>query len=259
MKYSNILLDMDYHTAWITVNRPEVYNALNFSCIKEIKDALIKCLDNDDVKAVVFNGKGGKAFIAGADINELKQKNMHDMMKSDGFQELFTFIDEYEKPTIAMIDGLALGGGCELALSCDIRIASEESKFGLPELNLSIIPAAGGTQRLAKHVGNGNALYMILTGKIISALEAKEMGLINGVATKENLYQTVKEILDNLVGKSPLALKMAKVSIKKGFNASEDVGLMLEKVSQALLFATEDKEEGMDAFIQKRKPLYQGK
>ncbi|MHA6250863.1 enoyl-CoA hydratase/isomerase family protein [Oceanobacillus sp. CAU 1775] len=259
MEYSHILLEYVDSYATITIDRPKSLNALNFESLSEIKNALIKCLENDSVSSIVFKGAGDKAFVAGADIKELKEKDMISMLKNEGFQDLFNFIDEYEKPTIAAIDGLALGGGCELALACDIRVATEASIFALPELNLSIIPAAGGTQRLAKLVGAGNALYMILTGKKVTAKEAKEMGLVNEVVAKENLEEVVNDITKNLANKSSIALKLAKISVKKGVDASNDVGLILEKISQALLFTTEDKKEGMESFIEKRKPNFVGK
>lgn len=259
MDYKNILLETEGSIAFITINRPEVFNALNFSCVEEIKNALKICLEKSNVKCVVFTGKGSKAFIAGADIKELQARNMYHMLENDGFQELFTYINNFEKPTIAMVDGFALGGGCELAIACDIRIATKNSIFGFPELNLSILPAAGGTQRLAQLVGSGNALYMILTGENISANRAKEMGLVNEVVAKEALREEVEKVASNLSRKSSLALKLAKHSIKNGLKASEDVGLMLEKVSQALLFASEDRNEGMAAFLEKRKPKFIGK
>lgn len=257
--YKNIRLDYSDAQATITIDREKYLNALNYASLSEIKDALKKCQKNNRVKVIVFKGAGEKAFIAGADIQELKTKDMTDMLEPDGFQELFTYIDNYEKPTIAAINGFTLGGGCELAMACDIRIATENSVFGLPELNLSILPAAGGTQRLAKLVGLGNALYMVLTGKKITGREAKEMGLINEVVERKELDEIVNKVVQNISSKSPIALKLAKITIKKGVDTHDDIGLMLEKVAQALLFTTEDKEEGMDAFIEKRNPTYVGK
>lgn len=259
MQYSNILLDRAETHATITINRPKYLNALNFESLSEIKDALMKCAQDESIKCIVFKGSGERAFVAGADIKELKAKNMVTMLENDGFQDLFNFIDNYDKPTIAVVHGVALGGGCELAMSCDIRIASEDAVFGLPELSLSIIPAAGGTQKLSRLVGVGNALYMILTGKNVTAKEAKEIGLVNEVYPKEEMETSVNKIIGNLANKSSIALKLAKISVKKGVDASSDVGLMLEKVSQALLFTTEDKKEGMEAFIEKRKPNFIGK
>lgn len=257
--YTNILLDYYDKYATITINRPKSLNALNFDSLKEIESALKECEKNKNISAVVFKGAGGKAFIAGADIKELQHKDSISMLANEGFQELFQYIDQYEKPTIALIDGFAFGGGCELAIACDIRVASEESLFALPELNLSIIPAAGGTQRLARLVGLGNAMYMILTGANVKAREAKEMGLVNKVVPKSSLDDTMNELVDQLVSKSSIALKLAKISLKKGIETNNDVGLMLEKISQALLFTTEDKQEGMDAFLQKRSPNFSGK
>lgn len=259
MAYEHILLEYFDAHAMITINREKSLNALNIASLNEIKDALKKCETNEDVKVVVFTGAGDKAFIAGADILELQSKSMIDMLEPDGYQELLTYIDEFEKPTIAKINGYTLGGGCELAMACDIRIASEHSKFALPELNLSILPAAGGTQRLAKLVGLGNALYMILTSKQFTAKEAKEIGLINEVVVQEELESTVDKLIRNMASKSSIALKLAKISVKKGIDAHDDIGLMLEKISQALLFATDDKREGMEAFIDKRKPVFKGK
>lgn len=259
MTYVYIKLEKTEYSARITINRPEVLNALNLECSLEIKHALQACLEEDSIKCVVFTGEGRKSFVAGADIEELQQKSMLEMLDDGGIQEIFTYIENYAKPTIAMINGYALGGGCELAMACDIRVASEGSRFGLPELGLSIIPGAGGTQRLSRLVGSGNALYMILTGKIVKADEAKIIGLVNEVVKEEELENTVKNIVSQLNSKGPIALKLAKLSVKQGLDSNIHVGLLIEKLSQALLFSTEDKQEGMEAFLNKRAPQFKGR
>ncbi|WP_408010391.1 enoyl-CoA hydratase/isomerase family protein [Pseudalkalibacillus sp. A8] len=174
-------------------------------------------------------------------------------------QQVYDFIEAYKKPTIAMINGFALGGGCELAMACDIRVASTKAKLGLPELNLSIIPGAGGTQRLTRLVGKGKALELILTGKIIPGEEAKNIGLVSEVVEPERLKQKTVEIAEQIIAKGPLAVMLAKLSVNVGAETDMKTALIIEKLSQAILFSSEDKQEGTRAFLEKRKPAFQGK
>jgi enoyl-CoA hydratase len=257
--YQNIQVEVTGSLAYLTIHRPEVRNALNKQTLDELKDALERLRDDDQVGCVIFTGAGDKSFAAGADIAQLNEKKMLDALKSGGMQEFYDCIEGYDKPTIAMVNGFALGGGCELALSCDIRIASSNAKLGLPELTLSIIPGAGGTQRLSRIVGKGKALEMILTGKIITGEEAERIGLVSAVVPPEQLKEKVEEVAGQILAKGPLAVRLAKLSVHMGTETDMKTGLLLEKLSQAILFATEDKQEGTQAFLEKRKPNFKGK
>lgn len=259
MELKHIVVKKEKSLAYIVISRAEVLNALNMACVTEIKYALESCLEDDDIQCIIFTGEGKKAFVAGADIEELSSSSVTDMLQPNGMQEVFTYIENYSKPTIAMVNGYALGGGCELAMACDIRIASENARLGLPELDLSIIPGAGGTQRLSRLIGNGSALYMIMTGKTIDADEAKQMGLVSEVFSQEELRERVEKIAKKVISKGPLASKLAKLTVKQGAETNMNAGLLIEKISQALLFSTEDKQEGLRAFLEKRTPTFTGK
>lgn len=258
MVLENIEYVREGKLGFITINRPDVRNALNKQTLDEIEEALERASADTEVGVVIFTGKGDKSFAAGADISQLTEKTAVDALQGNGMQQIYDKIESFEKPTIAMINGYALGGGCELAMSCDIRIASANAKLGLPELNLSIIPGAGGTQRLARLVGKGKALEMILTGKIIDAEEALQAGLITEMTTPEQLLDKVREVSEKILSKGPLAVKLAKISVHMGTETDMKTGLMLEKLSQAVLFNTEDKNEGTKAFIEKRAPVFKG-
>ncbi|RKQ35750.1 enoyl-CoA hydratase/isomerase family protein [Oceanobacillus halophilus] len=244
---------------YITIDRPEVRNALNRETLEEIVKGLDLLSKNEEVGCIIFTGKGEKSFAAGADIKQLRERTAIDALNPFSMQGVYDIIENCEKPTIAMVNGYALGGGCELAMACDIRIASTNAKFGLPELNLSIIPSAGGTQRLARLVGKGKALEMILTGKMISAEEALQFGLVSDVVEFDELNRTVDQLASQILNKGPLAVKLAKIAVNYGTEADIKTGLVLEKLSQAVLFSSEDKNEGTQAFIEKRKPNFQGK
>lgn len=257
MSYQTITLEFNRQIAYITLNRPDVYNALNNLCVQEIKLALDECRKKQDVLCVVFTGKGDKAFAAGADIEELSGMNSIDMIGPDGMQEVFTYLYHFEKPTIAKVKGFALGGGAELALACDIRMAADNAKFGFPELNLAIIPGAGGTQRLVRMIGEGPAMHLILTGEMITAQRAYELGLVTGIYSLEEIDNKVDELASTIVQKGPLAAQLAKLSVKQGASSASS-GLLIEKLSQAVLFQTKDKAEGMAAFLEKRKATFEG-
>nr|WP_263327357.1 enoyl-CoA hydratase-related protein [Neobacillus sp. Marseille-Q6967] len=257
--YENIEINKKGRLAYIVINRPELRNALNKETLHEIVAALDQLNEDDTVGCVIFTGKGEKSFAAGADISQLRQKTALDVFKPGGMQEVYDRIEMYDKPTIAMVNGFALGGGCELALACDIRVASVNAKFGLPELNLSIIPGAGGTQRLARVVGKGKALDMILTGKIVDGEEAYRIGLVAEVVSPEELEAKTEEVAEKILSKGPLAVKLAKLAVQTGFETDQRTGLIIEKLAQAILFSTEDKNEGTAAFLEKRKPEFASK
>ena len=257
--FETLLLERRGRVAVITINRPEKRNALNIKT-REEGAALIEELRGDDsVGVVVITGAGDKAFIAGADIAEFAGRTA--MMQRDVMvsRSLFNAIDSFPKPVIAMINGYCLGGGCELALACDIRIASENASFGQPEINLGIIPGGGGTQRLTRLVGEGKAMEMILTGEIIDAKIAHAIGLVNHVVPLDQLEAKTMEIASRIAEKSPIALSLAKEAVKIASRSNLDEGLRREVDLFALCFSTEDKDEGVAAFLEKRKPVWKGK
>ncbi|HXD33775.1 MAG TPA: enoyl-CoA hydratase-related protein [Pyrinomonadaceae bacterium] len=257
--YETLLLDRRDRVAIITVNRPEKRNALNIKT-REEGAALIEELRNDDsVNVVVITGAGDKAFIAGADIAEFAGRTAHMQRDVMVQRSLFNAIDTFPKPVIAMVNGYCLGGGCEIALACDIRVASENASFGQPEINLGIIPGGGGTQRLTRLVGEGKAMEMILSGQIIDARTAFEIGLVNHVYPADQLEAKTLELANTIAEKGPIAVRLAKEAVKIASRSSLDEGLRREVDLFALCFATEDKDEGVAAFLEKRKPVFKGK
>jgi enoyl-CoA hydratase len=258
MNYKNILVEQEERIGIIKINRPEVRNALDNQTLTEINHAF-EILENDEgVGVIVITGNGGKSFAAGADISQLREKNSIDAL-IPGMSGVYRRIENCNKATIAAINGFALGGGCELAMACDIRIATDHAKFGLPELNLSIIPGAGGTQRLARIIGKGRALDMILTGEMLSAKQAEEVGLISRAVPKEEFWQAVKEKAERILAKGPFAVRMAKLVINRGFDTDMESALIIEKLAQAVLFGSHDKNEGTQAFLEKRQASFIGK
>ncbi|MDQ0860720.1 enoyl-CoA hydratase/isomerase family protein [Bacillus sp. V2I10] len=257
--FANIEIRKSNGLAYLVINRPELRNALNKETLIEMMEALEILASDDETGCVVFTGSGERSFAAGADIGQLKSRTALDVFNRGGMQQVYDYIEAYDKPTIAMVNGFALGGGCELAMACDIRIASENAKFGLPELNLSIIPSAGGTQRLARLVGKGVAMDMILRGKIIDAKEAYRIGLVSEIASIEELQEKTEEAAGQILSKGPLAVKLAKLAVHAGFDADQKTGLVIEKLAQAVLFSTDDKNEGTSAFLEKRKPQFTAK
>jgi enoyl-CoA hydratase len=259
MEYKNILLEKDGHIALLTINRPEVRNALDPQTWAEIRSAIRECKFDKDVRVVIITGAGGKAFASGADIRSLRERETLEVLKSEA-QESLNDIENLDKPVIAAIDGFALGGGCELAMACDIRIATSRSKLGQPEVNLGIIPGAGGTQRLQRLVGMGKAKELIFTGDIISAQEAKEIGLVNKVVEQpEDLMPAAKEMAQKIIAKAPVAVGLAKLAINVGANTDINSGLLFERFAQTIAFSTEDRIEGTTAFLEKRKAVFKGK
>jgi enoyl-CoA hydratase len=257
--YETILLEQTGRVAIVTINRPDKRNALNIKTREEGAALLEELRDNESVGVVVITGAGDKAFIAGADIAEFAGRTA--MMQRDVMtaRSLFNAIDSFPKPVIAMINGYCLGGGCELALACDIRIASENASFGQPEINLGIIPGGGGTQRLTRLVGEGKAMELILTGDIIDARTAFEIGLVNHVVPADQLKPKTMELANRITEKGPVALRLAKEAVKLASRSNLDEGLRREVDLFALCFSTEDKDEGVKAFLEKRKPAFKGK
>ncbi|MDT4898044.1 MAG: enoyl-CoA hydratase [Acidobacteriota bacterium] len=257
--YETLLVERRDRVALITINRPEKRNALNIKTREEGAALLEELRDDESVGVVIFTGAGDKAFIAGADIAEFAGRTaltQRDVMMG---RSLFTAIDTFPKPVIAMINGYCLGGGCELALACDIRIASENASFGQPEINLGIIPGGGGTQRLTRLVGEGKAMELILTGDIITAQTAYNLGLVNLVVPAADLEAKTMELANRIAEKSPVALRMAKEAVKLASRSLLDEGLRREVDLFALCFSSEDKDEGVSAFLEKRKPVFKGK
>jgi enoyl-CoA hydratase len=256
--YETISTAVDGGLAWITIDRQEVRNALNTQVMHDLRAALDAFREDESVGVVVFTGAGEKSFAAGADISELRERTALDALAS-GMQRLYDEIEGYEKPTIAAVNGYALGGGCELAMACDIRIAAENARFGQPEVSLSIIPGAGGTQRLSRLVGKGKATELILTGEIIDAQEAHRIGLVSRVAPQVELMDAVGETAGAILKKGPLAIRLAKIAVSRGAETDQDTGMLIERLAQAVLFDSEDKREGTSAFLEKREPHFRGR
>ncbi|MEH6946131.1 enoyl-CoA hydratase-related protein [Bacillus sp. JJ634] len=258
MCFENILMYKDGAIGVIKINRPEVRNALDNQTVSEIEQALLQWENHEGVKVILLTGEGTKSFAAGADIRQLREKSAADALLP-GLSGLCQKIEQSTKVTIAAINGYALGGGCELAIACDIRVAASHAKIGLPELSLSIIPGAGGTQRLSRMLGKGTALDMILTGDIITAEKAERIGLVSTVVPIEELWETVVGKAHKIIEKGPMAVKLAKMVIHQGYDIDIKAALTLEKFAQAILFNSDDKLEGTTAFLEKRTPHYQGK
>lgn len=258
MEYQNILLTKDGGVAMLTLNRPEVRNALDPQTWSEIRSATREIRFDDEVRVVVITGAGGKAFASGADIRALLARPVLEQLRSE-VNDTLNEIESLNKPVIAAVDGFALGGGCELAMACDIRIATSRSRFGQPETNLGIIPGAGGTQRLQRLVGISKAKEMIFTGDILNAAEAEKIGLVNKVVEPDELMQAVQEMAAKIMAKGPVAISVAKTAINVGSNTDLFSGLAVERFAQTVALATEDRIEGMTAFIEKRKPEFKGK
>ena len=237
----------------ITVDRPKVLNALNAQTVAEIGEAFEAARDDASVKCVILTGGGEKAFVAGADINELAQMTpITGKATAEKGQRVFRAIERFPKPVIAAVNGFALGGGCELALACHMRIASENAKLGLPEVTLGIIPGYGGTQRMARLLGKGKALELILTGDRIGAEEAERIGLVNKVVPADQLMATCEELARKIATRGPLAVSAAIEAVMSGSEMPFDEGQTLEATLFGLLASTEDMKEGMGAFLEKR-------
>jgi len=257
MNYENVVVEKDGAVGIITLNRPQQLNALSYDLVKELAVA-VEALDQDaEIRVMILTG-GEKVFAAGADIKEMADAGPFDE-RLQGRLSFRDRINKISKPIIAAVSGYALGGGCELAMSCDIIIASETARFGQPEINLGTIPGSGGTQRLARTVGKHRAMEMVLTGEFIDATEAQRLGLVNQVVPVELLLEEAMEIAEKIAAKPPLAVELAKEAILKAFNSPLDEGLEFERKCFYLLFGSEDRREGMKAFLEKRKPQFKGK
>lgn len=260
MNYENLLLDITEPVATVTINRPDKLNALNDQTIKELGKAIDELNSNDSVSVVILTGSGEKAFVAGADIKELNSLDMITAKEFSEFgQSVFSKIENSEKPIIAAVNGFALGGGCELALACHIRIAGENAKFGQPEVNLGIIPGYGGTQRLTRQINSGRAAEYILTGDMIDANEAFRLGLVNHVYPQADLIENVQKLAGKIATKGQLAIRNALKAVKAVDNMSLAEGLKFEANLFALCCGTEDFKEGTAAFLEKRKPAFKNR
>ncbi|WP_018296231.1 enoyl-CoA hydratase/isomerase family protein [Corynebacterium lubricantis] len=257
-EFDTIVAEVEGQIGTITINRPDKRNALSKTVLSEVRQVLDTWRDDPEVGAIVFTGAGEKAFVAGADISQLAHYDLPYGLSAT-MQKLYDEIEAYPKPTLAALNGVAMGGGLELAMSCDIRIASDNTKVGLPETTLGVLPGAGGTQRLSRLVGKGRAVEMILTSRILSATEALDYGLVTGIYSQEELLGGARDIVEKILSKGPLAIQLAKLVITNGAETDQRTGLLLERLAQTLLYTTDDKAEGADAFLSKRTPQFQGK
>ncbi|WP_205500549.1 enoyl-CoA hydratase/isomerase family protein [Rufibacter psychrotolerans] len=257
-QYNNLLLENKGGILFITVNRPSKMNALNIETVKELNAAMQAVYDDPEVRGVILTGSGEKAFVAGADIAEIAELNeVNGRRFAERGQDVFSMIEESPKPVIAAVNGFALGGGCELAMACHIRVASENARFGQPEVNLGLIPGYGGTQRLTQLVGKGRAMELMMTGDMISATEAREFGLVNHVTTPEGLLDKCLEIMQKIVAKAPLAVGMIVDCVNAWYDKEEN-GYQTEANSFSRCCGSDDFKEGTAAFLEKRKPVFKG-
>jgi enoyl-CoA hydratase len=260
LSLETVLYEKKGSFAYITMNRPQVLNALNSRALADLRAALEDAKDDPEVLGAIITGSGEKAFIAGADINEVAADTpVEAEQKTRRGQAVMDLIENLGKPTIAAVNGFALGGGCETALACTVRIASENARFGLPEVKLGIIPGYGGTQRLPRLIGKGRALRMILTGEMINAQEAYRIGLVNEVVPAPDLIGRAEAVLKQMAGNAPLSVKYALQAVNKGLETSLAEGLLIESSLVAICTSTEDKKEGTSAFLEKRAANFKGR
>ena len=258
MSESTILTSKKDGIATVTINRPEVRNALDTESWRRLREVFMQLDADDEVRVIVITGAGDKAFIAGADLNALKIRSSVETFYGQNAECVET-IENVSKPTIAMINGFCLGGGLEVALGCDIRMASDDAKFGQTELNVGILPGCGGTQRLPRTVGMAKAKELIFSGKIISAQEADKIGLVNNVLPKDKLLEETMQLAKSIADKSTIGVKAAKIAVNRGCDSNLATGLKLEKLAQSFIFSTEDHLEGINAFLEKRPPKFSNK
>ena len=258
MPFDNLLVETSEGIALLTINRPEVRNSLDPKTWEELARAVEEMERDASVGVIIITGAGGKSFAAGSDIRQIQERTLLDGLAAPPSRALAR-IEAAEKPLIAAVNGFALGGGCELALACDIRIASEQARFGQPEVNLGIIPGAGGTQRLVSLVGLGKAKELVLTGDIIDAQEAHRIGLVNQVVLHEGLLDAARAMARKILSKGPLAVRLAKVALNARAQHGPDAGMLVERLAQSCLMTTADKREGTAAFLEKRPPKFEGR
>ncbi|MEZ5331217.1 MAG: enoyl-CoA hydratase-related protein [Thermoanaerobaculia bacterium] len=254
-----LLIEREGRVAVLTINRPDKLNALNQQVRDEVLEVLTALETDDDVGVVVLTGAGEKSFIAGADIGEFEGRSPFDQRHAMRSPRIFDVMSSFPKPVIAMINGFCLGGGCELALSCDLRVASDKARFGQPEINLGLIPGGGGTQRLPRLVGLGQALRLVLTGDMIAAEEARSIGLVELVVPHDELREKTLELAAKIASKSPLTLRIAKEAVRASQKLALEEGVLYERDLFCLAFSTEDKAEGVKAFLEKRPAAWTGR
>jgi enoyl-CoA hydratase len=257
MPFSNIRVDVSESIATLTINRPSVKNALNLETVTECHRALDDLSSDADTGVVIITGAGESAFVSGADINDIRARTLDDGLAAIN-SSLFAKIEKFPRPVIAAINGFALGGGCELALACDIRIAADTAKFGQPEVGLGIIPGAGATQRLPRTVGLGWAKHLVLTGDVLDAKQALEIGLVTAIVPASQLQIRARELAKKILRQGPLAARLAKLALNASSRVDLDSGLLIETLAQAICYDSDDKTEGTTAFLEKRKPKFTG-
>lgn len=250
--------DVSESIATVVIDRPDVKNALDLETVNQVREALRRIEADASVGVLIITGAGETAFVSGADINDIRARGRDEGLAAIN-SSLFAEIERFPRPTIAAVNGYALGGGCELALACDIRIASDTAKFGQPELGLGIIPGAGATQRLPRIIGMGRAKHLVLTGDVIDAKQALEIGLVTAIAPPGQLQIRARELAKRVLRQGPLAARLAKVALNASARVDMDSGLLIETLAQALCYSSEDKLEGTTAFLEKRKPKFTGK
>ncbi|OGP62314.1 MAG: hypothetical protein A2170_15325 [Deltaproteobacteria bacterium RBG_13_53_10] len=259
MEYKNVLLSFEGEIGILTINRPKALNALNMETLKEIRLAIQEAKDHLELKVLVVTGAGEKAFVAGADIMEMKGMNSLQALE---FSKLghttLKMLEEFDRPVIGAVNGFALGGGTEIALACDFVYASENAKMGLPEVTLGIFPGFGGTQRLPRLIGKGRAKELIFTGKMITAQEALQIGIVNRVVPQASLMEEVKKVAGQIAANGAVGVRLAKMLVNTGFNMDLAQACAFESHAFGVGFATEDQKEGMTAFVEKRKPNFKG-
>jgi len=260
MSLQTLLLEIRDGIAFLTINRPDKLNALNDTVVAELHDAARALKSNSDVRGVILTGSGPKAFVAGADIGDLAKQGVLDgRNRALSGQAMLRDFETMGKPVLAAVNGFALGGGCELAMACHIRIASENARFGQPEVNLGLIPGAGGTQRLARIVGMHRAKELNLLGEMIDAREAHRIGIANRVVPADRLMTEARALVDKLIAKAPITLRLIKEAMNEGYDLDLPKGLAIEAKAWGVVYSTEDKTEGVAAFLEKRKPAFKGR
>jgi enoyl-CoA hydratase len=260
MELKNILLSIEEGIGTLTINRAKVLNALNMETLREIQTGIQEVKDHPEIRVLILTGAGEKAFIAGADISEMRGMNSIEALNFSKLGHLtLKMIQDLDRPVIGAVNGFALGGGTEVALACDFIYASENAKFGLPEVSLGVFPGFGGTQRLPRLIGKAKAKELILTGKIISAQEAFQIGMVNQVFPLASLMEETRKVAAQIIKNGGVGIKLAKTVIDTGFNMDLDEACSLESYAFSLCFTTEDQKEGMAAFVEKRKPNFKGR